>query len=279
MRILLIGLMCALLCCAPEVMGAVSASCRLFVVSVMPGLLPYMVLSLMLASRFSGRLPPWGMLLLGWGGGSPAGARLLALDGEKPRAQRIRLAVSTATMSPMFLYGTAGGWLGSPMAGVALLFSVLLGGWLAGLAAQAFERPAAGEAPATADSHPGAPLSFGEAVEQTARTLLLVCGTMAMLRIPAAIAEVMFAGAALPLVTLLEVTAGAERIAVLPVPLPLRTALMAGATGFGGMAIIMQNRALYPKGFLFLPCQVMWQALHGAFSFLLALGAMQLLPD
>lgn len=278
MRILLIGLMGALLCCAPEVMAAVSASCRLFVTAVMPGLLPYMVLSLMLASRFSRRLPAWGMLLLGWGGGSPAGARLLALDGETPRAQRIRLAVSTATMSPMFLLGTAGGWLGSPVAGMVLLFSVLLGGWLAGLTAGMAERSGAGEGGASGGG-PVQPLSLGEAVEQTARTLLMVCGTMAMLRIPAAIAEVMFAGDALPLVALLEVTAGAERIAALPLPLALRTALMAWATGFGGMAILMQNRALYPRGFLSLPRQVMWQALHGAFSFLLALGVMQLLPD
>lgn len=277
MRILLIGLMCALLCCAPEVMAAVSASCRLFVTAVLPGLLPYMVLSAMLASRFPGRLPPWGMLLLGWGGGSPAGARLLASETGRPRRQRVFLAVATATMSPMFLCGTAGGWLGSPLAGAAVLASVLLGGWLAGLAAQALEGPAAGEACAPAGSHPAAPLSFGEAVEQAARTLLMVCGTMAMLRIPAAIAEVMFAGAALPAVALLEVTAGAERIAALPLPLPLRTALMAGATGFGGMAVLMQNRALYPRGFMSLPRQVMWQAVHGACSFLLALGLMQLL--
>lgn len=275
MRILLIGLMGALLCCAPEVMAAVSASCRLFVTAVMPGLLPYMVLSLMLASRFPGRLPAWGMLLLGWGGGSPAGARLLALDGETPRAQRIRLAVSTATMSPMFLLGTAGGWLGSPGAGAVLLISVLLGGWLAGLLAGAAERSGAGDGAASGGGLVQ-PLSFGAAVEQSARTMLLVCGTMAMLRIPAAIAEVMLADAALPAVTLLEVTVGAERIAALPLPLPMRTALVAGATGFGGMAIIMQNRALYPAGLLPLRRQVLWQAVHGAISFLLALGGTEL---
>ena len=274
MRILLMGLMCALLCCAPEVMDAASAACRLFVEAVLPGLLPYMVLSLMLASRFSGRIPAWGMLLLGWGGGSPAGARLLALREDMPRRQRIGLAAATATMSPMFLLGTVGGWLASPGAGLAVLVSVLAGGGLTGLAAYALagQGRAAGETPPP----PPAPLTFGMAVDQAARTMLLVCGTMVMLRIFARLAEIMFPAWALVLTTLLEVTTGVQAIASLPLPLALRTALAAGATGFGGMAVVMQNRALYPARFMPLAAQLGWQALHGGLSFLLALGLMQL---
>ena len=81
----------------------------------------------------------------------------------------------------------------------------------------------------------------------------------------------------LPLTTLLEVTTGTYQIASLPLPLPLRTALAAGATGMGGMAVLLQNRACYPKGLVSLGEQALWQALHGAASFLLALGLMLLL--
>ena len=63
----------------------------------------------------------------------------------------------------------------------------------------------------------------------------------------------------------------------LPLPLPLRTALAAGATGMGGMAVLLQNRALYPRGLVSLGEQVLWQVLHGAASFLLAMGLMLLL--
>ena len=61
-------------------MDAASAACRLFVQSVLPGLFPYMVLSLMLVSRMGAAMPRWLLVLLGWCGGSPTGARLLALS-------------------------------------------------------------------------------------------------------------------------------------------------------------------------------------------------------
>ena len=272
MRLFLPLLMLGLLLRAQTTMGAASAACRLFVTAVLPGLFPYMVLSLMLLSRVK-RTSPGLLMLLGWGGGSPTGARLLPLCPGLPRQKQIRLAVSCATMSPMFLLGTVGGWLDAPAAGVVVLLSVLLGGWLAGLAAGCASRPQAEEASSSAT--PMQPLSFGAAVEQSARTMLLVCGTMVMLRVFAALAaELLPAAWALPVTTLLEVTTGTAEIAALPLPLILRTALIAGATGFGGVAILLQNRAVYPEGFLPLGTQVLWQAVHGGLSFLLALGGM-----
>lgn len=275
MRVLIAAAMALLLFRSELVMGAVSASCRLFVTAVLPGLFPYMVLSAMLASRFR-HAPGWALTLLGWGGGSPAGARLLGLSGGLERRQQVRLAVSTATMSPMFLVGTCGTWLGSAAAGGVLLFSVLAGGGIAGAAAGLCTRAAADDADACEDGStgPGAAMTFGAAVEQAARTMLLVCGTMAMLRTFAALAAELLPGGALPVTTALEVTAGVQAITALPLPLPLRTAMIAGATGFGGMASVMQNRALYPPGLMGLPEQLLWQAVHGAVSFLLALGLM-----
>ena len=282
----LLLLMLCLLLRADLTMDAASAACHLFVTAVLPGLFPYMVLALMLTSRVR-RLSSGLLMLLGWGGGSPTGARLLGLYPDFPRREQLRVAVSCATMSPMFLLGTVGLWLDCRPAGVIVLSSVLAGGWIAGWAAgrTAQRRPSARRADRRADEgrsadHPAAhtPLAFGAAVEQSARTMLLVCGTMVMLRVFAALAaEALPAQLVLPVTTLLEVTTGTQSIAALPLPLPLRTALIAGATGFGGMAILLQNRAVYPEGFLPLGAQVGWQAVHGVISFLLALGGMTLL--
>lgn len=260
------------------VMASAEAACRLFVRSVLPGLFPYMTLSMMLVSRLSRRMSPGLLMLLGWCGGSPTGARLLSLCPALPMRTRRRLAITCSTMSPMFLWGTLGVWLHAPAAGLTILLSVILGGWITGQLAVIHIRP--GEAAACASAPPPTmePLTLGQAVEQTARTMLLVCGTMVMLRVPAdLLAEALPAAAALPLSTLLEVTTGAEAIAALPLPLPWKTALLAGVTGMGGAAIMLQNRAVWEPGFLRLPEQLLWQALHGVLSVLLALGGMELL--
>lgn len=274
MRGVLAAVMVVFLVRAELVMGAVSTSARLFVTAVMPGLFPYMVLSGMLVSRFR-RIPGWLLMLLGWGGGSPTGARLLGMAEGLSRRRRVRLAVSTATMSPMFLVGTCGGWLGSATAGIVLMASVLAGGWLAGAAAGALGRYSDEGAAEAAGQ--GGVMTFGAAVEQAARTMLLVCGTMAMLRAFAELAVELAPALALPVKAVLEVTAGVQAAAGLSLPLALRTALIAGITGFGGMAGVMQNRTLYPPGLMRLPEQLLWQMVHGALSFLLALGMMLLI--
>lgn len=276
MRLMLTALLALLLLRAQPVMDAAADACRLFVESVLPGLFPYMALSVMLVSRMR-RLNPWLLTLLGWGGGSPTGGRLLNLCPGLTARQRIRLAVSCATMSPMFLMGTIGGWLKSGTAGVCVLISVLMGGWLAGLMAGSLPRR---DISAGACAASGV-MSLGQAVEQTARTMLMVCGTMVMLRVFASLLtealECIAPALILPVTTLMEVTTGTVRIAALPLPLALRTAIIAGATGFGGMAVLMQNRAVWPGGMLPLPEQILWQAVHGGASFLIALGLMQML--
>lgn len=259
---------------ASEVMDAVSASCALFVKSVMPGLFPYMVLSLMLAGRLPERVPDWVLTLMGWCGGSPSGARLLRERGNLSAARKKRIAVSCAIMSPMFLMGTVPHWLENGFSGVCLLISSVAGGALVGALTPLWPvRAEQGDASA----RPSAPMSFGEAVEAAARTMLLVCGIMALLRVAAEFASALLAdypAARLALVTLLEVTCGTESIAALPLPLAFRTALIAGATGFGGTAIVMQNRSVLPRGVMGLGEQLFWQALHGVLSFLIALALM-----
>ena len=267
---LYVALMIALLLHARLTMSAASAACRLFVTAVLPGLFPYMVLSQMAVSRIKQPSPVL-IMLLGWGGGSPTGARLLPLCTGLSHREQVRLAVSCATMSPMFLLGTVGRWLKSSLAGAVCLVSVIAGGWLTGIIAGACSHTSNSAFRIPHSEFPS--LSFGAAVEQSARTMLLVCGTMVMLRVFAALAaQCLPQGLVLPVTTLLEVTTGAAAIAELPLPLMLRTAFIAGATGFGGMAIALQNRAVYPSGFMPLWQQMAWQALHGCISGLLALG-------
>lgn len=275
MRLMLVMLMMLLLSRPALVMDAASEACALFVSSVMPGLLPYMTLSQMLASRTQ-RMHPAALILLGWGGGSPTGGRLMALCPQLQGKQQVRLAVCCATMSPMFLQGTLGRWLGSSGAGWCILTAVLSGGALTGMLAGIIPR-----SKHTVTAVFPETLTLGQAVEQTARTLLMVCGTMAVLRVMAAlsceITERFLPWLTLPLTTLLEVTTGCASIASLPLPITLRTALMAGATGFGGMALVLQNRAVWPTGLMSLPEQILWQAVHGGLSFLIALGIMQMI--
>lgn len=273
MRILLLGMMALLLFRAPETMAAAEAACALFAKSVLPGLFSYLVLSQMLVSRCGRGLTPGAMLLLGWCGGSPTGARLLSMHQTESCRVRKALAVSCATMSPMFLLGTVGNWLNSRAAGVIVLLSVLLGGLCAGSLAYQWgshqvESPVRHVSPPS----PALPVSFAQAVEESAKTMLLVCGTMTMLRVFSTLTDLLPEALRLPLTTLLEVTTGAVRLAALPLPLALRIALLSVATGFGGCAVLMQNRALYPPGLMRLHEQMAWQALHGIFSGAIALG-------
>lgn len=180
MRILLAGMMALLLLRAPETMAAAEAACALFVRSVMPGLFPYLTLSQMLVSRCGRDMQPGLLMLLGWCGGSPTGARLLAMQGSRPHREQKALAVSCATMSPMFLLGTIGSWLNSRIAGAIVLLSVLAGACCAGRLAKRWTRVTSAEkVPEVVLS----PVSFARAVEDSARTMLLVCGTMTMLRV------------------------------------------------------------------------------------------------
>jgi len=265
------GLMLAagwLLLRSKTAMDAAAEACRLFVTGVMPGLLPYMTVTLMLTSRLRRPLRPWQLVLMGWCGGSPCGARLLREAGECPF--RRRAAAACATMSPMFLLGTLGQWLNSGRAGICLLLACLAGGVAAALTVK--ETPGASGSNASPEA-----LTLGQAVEMTARTLLMVCGMMALMRVAAKLLTEALSPwpvLSLTVTTLLEVTTGAQAIAALPLPLAMRTALIAGATGFGGAALMLQNRAVLQ--IFSLPEQIMLQVLHGTVSFLLALGLMQL---
>lgn len=276
MRAALIVLLVLLLLRAPVAMAAAGDSFRLFAQSVLPGLFPYMTVSLMLLSRLPRDVPPLALMVMGWCGGSPTGSRLIREAAWLRDGDRRRLAVTCATMSPMFLVGTLRDWTGDIRLCAGVLCAVLLGGYGTGLCVRGSRRA---QPCANAPAPPARPLSLGEAVEQTARTMLLVCGTMAMLRIAAVLSSRLLARwsiCQLVVTTLLEVTCGARQLAALPLPRVWRGALLSLATGFGGVSILLQNRAVLPEGLLRLREQLMYQLLHGAVSMLvfLALAAL-----
>jgi len=238
--------------------------------SVLPGLFPYMVLAQLLLSRLRPPAPLWLLTLLGWCGGSPTGARLAFSAPGLSGAQRRRLAVRCATMSPVFLVGTVGGWLDSGLAGACVLLAVLAGGALTGALVHGEHT-----SPAQGDAAPPAPITLGQSIGQSAQAMLTVCGSMVLMRVFAAALGGACPPLALPLTTLMEVTTGIGHICALPLPLALRGALAAGAAGFGGAALLLQNRACAP-GLTSPAAQGLYQALHGGFSFLIGLGLLLL---
>lgn len=133
----LIPMLCAgAMLLRPEVsLQAAADACALFARSVLPGLYPYMILLLVALDRLPAQAPYPLLVALGWGAGSPCGAKICAARQGRmdPRALR-RLTVCCGTMSPMFLYGTLGQWLQSPRAGLCILLAVLAGGLAASAA-------------------------------------------------------------------------------------------------------------------------------------------------
>lgn len=276
----LIPMLCAgAMLLRPEVsLQAAADACALFARSVLPGLYPYMILLLVALDRLPAQAPYPLLVALGWGAGSPCGAKICAARQGRmdPRALR-RLTVCCGTMSPMFLYGTLGQWLQSPRAGLCILLAVLAGGLAASAALSG-----GGESrqPSSAFST-AAPMSLGAAVEKASITLLTVCGCMVLGNVLSALLPALLPGlpqgARLGIACLAEVTTGSRALALLPLPLELRVALLSGETGFGALAILLQNRALGPRGLMPLWAQLGFQLLHGLLSALTGYGLALLL--
>lgn len=276
----LIPMLCAgAMLLRPEVsLQAAADACALFARSVLPGLYPYMILLLVALDRLPAQAPYPLLVALGWGAGSPCGAKICAArQGRMDSRALRRLTVCCGTMSPMFLYGTLGQWLQSPRAGLCILLAVLAGGLAASAAL-----PRGGESrqPSSAFSQ-AAPMSLGAAVEKASITLLTVCGCMVLGNVLSALLPALLPGlppgARLGIACLAEVTTGSCALALLPLPLELRVALLSGETGFGALAILLQNRALGPRGLMPLWAQLGFQLLHGLLSALVGYGLALLL--
>ncbi len=204
----------------------------------MPALFPYMVLSQLLASGVSAA---WLTPVLAMLGGSPAGARLIAQQGDPvPRAQR--LAALCATASPLFILGTLQG--GIPM---------LAAHWLGALAAYGFVRLLQKkEIPMETNSAPtsGARSTLPEAIRDASLAMVTVCGCMALFSALSALTAQVLPLSGLPsalLLSVLEMAGGCAKIQGLGLSPAITGPLLCAAVSFGGLSVFLQN-AVFLKG-------------------------------
>ncbi|MBR5111369.1 MAG: hypothetical protein IK099_14415 [Clostridia bacterium] len=203
--------------------------------AVAPVLGPFMACMLMLSSRTRGGMAA--RVAMGWLCGSPGGARLMREAGLRGRSAS-RTAAMTGTMSPMFLIGTVGGWLGDRRLGWVVFLCHVLGALGAGLCIPPGEKAAV--------SLP-APMPLGAALRESALALLTVALCMML-----GCAAAKMAACALPglapafqaaLQCALEVTGGVKSIIALQTP--FTAPLVCAAVSFGGLSLLAQNAAFW----------------------------------
>jgi len=224
--------------------------------AVVPVLGPFMACMLMVSSRMRG-----GMALrtaMGWLSGSPGGARLMREAGLRGRAA-LRAAVMTGTMSPMFLIGTVGGWLGDRRLGRVMLGCHILGALAIGLCVP---RPEKAEASAVS------PMPLGTALRESVLALLTVALCMMLGSVAARMAACAFPAmpmeAQAAMQCALEVTAGVK--AVLSLNTPYTAPLICAACSFGGLSLLLQNAAFWQDSGVTLGQLALLRVLHAILS-------------
>ena len=239
-----------------EAAEAAGQALSLWARSVAPVLGPFMACMLMVSSRIRGGLAM--RTVMGWLCGSPGGARLMR-EARLAGSGAVRAAAMTGTMSPMFLIGTVGGWLGDRRLGWMILACHLLGALGVGLCIRPEEKT---------DAPVGIPMPLGAALRESALALLTVALCM-MLRCAAA----RMAACALPglpieaqtaLQCALEVTGGVKGIAALRSP--YAAPLICAACSFGGLSLLAQNAAFWQDSGVTIGQLALLRLVHGVLS-------------
>ena len=227
--------------------GAARAALQTWALSVVPSLLPYMVLCRMLALQLAGsRLPPALLVAaLGLAGGSPSGAATLsgyARSGRLRRDALLPLCALTGTISPMFVLNTAGGWLGEPRLAHCLLAAHLLGAVLSAVLVKAFVR--CGPSPKEAlPDHCGSG-SPGDPIRESVRAILSVGGCIVFYSVVAeglSLLLPMHEKAAAVMHGALEAAGGANAICTAGFSRNTQALLTSAVLGFSGVSILAQN--------------------------------------
>lgn len=248
-----------------------------FAQGVLPALFPYMALCQLLSPalarmrRVPRALPVTALAFLG---GSPGGARLIALlcaqGALSPRQTRM-LAALTGTCSPMFLLGTVSAWACSHALGVCLLLSHWMGAALCALCVRAFDRSEMPQSAAPGSSPPPeTPPSLASAVQGSAQAMLTVGGCIALMTVAARLCACAFpalgSGAQAALHAALEMAGGAH--AILSLGLPPRTAAVCvcAAVSFGGVSVLLQNLSFLRTVGISVPYLALCRALHALFA-------------
>lgn len=267
----------ALAACGTVFFSNLSMNCALdaaqaFVTGVMPALFPMMVLGslLPLPKKTEHSCFPWAAVAFGWMSGSPASAhraQSLLNHGSLTGTQFEKLLALTGVMSPLFFTGTLAKWLGD----TRTAWIILLSHWAGAAITSALwpAKPCAGAAASETQKS----LSLPEAISQSARSLLAVCGAMMLFSIAAGLVRhglgLLFPrwtqrnGTLLSVLwALLEIGGGAKAvISAHPDP-----ALLCALCSFGGLSIWLQN--LLFVGESIRPVRLLgMRALHGAVGY------------
>lgn len=235
-----------------------------FTTGILPGLLPFSICALLLTAGHT--LPASLLLALALPAGSPTGARLLQ-DAGLSLPQARRAAAVTGVMSPMFFLYTLSAWLGDHRLGRLLLTVHIASAILCGCL---FPHRTRGRIAIP-------PLTVPQAVFQGAQAMLTVAGCVVVGAVSARMLLCALPG--LPpmptavLHSLLEVSAGTKALIARGASLPM----IAAATGFTGLSILLQNAAFWQKNGLTLGELARIAALRAALAFLLCLAACALI--
>lgn len=236
--------------------------------AVAPVLGPFMACMLMLSSRLGGGMAA--RTAMGWLCGSPGGARLMREAGLRGRAA-VRAAAMTGTMSPMFLIGTVGAWLGDRRLGWTVFLCHVLGALGVGLCVRPDEK---------AEAASPSPMPLGTALRESALALLTVALCMMLGCVAARMAACALPG--LPpetqaaLQCALEVTGGVKSVIALQTP--FSAPLACAAVSFGGLSLLAQNAAFWQDNGVSLGHLALLRLLHALLSGALCLIAVTLLP-
>lgn len=247
-----------LMWCSDAAMASARTAAEVFANGVMPALFPMMVLG-----KMAGASGGWKQAaVFGWLSGSPASAQRACVLWEAGRMPKLEKQLClTGVMSPMFFLGTLKAW-GVPGGET---WRMLLCHWLGAALCAAFWPDHS--APAGQKRTGEAAVSLPEAISQSARSLLAVCGTMMLFSIAAGVMRRLIGTAPWTAVwwALMEIGGGAHAVlGAFREPY----ALLCGLCSFGGLSIWLQN--LLFTGEKIRPVRLLvMRGLHGAVSFLL----------
>ena len=247
--LLLLAVLAALLRFPQVCMSSALSALRVWGLSVVPSLFPYMVLSRLLTRALHRRGMPTALCvpLLGLAGGSPSGAAALsgcARDSGLSRRALHALAALTGTISPMFFLGTLQSWADDTLLARRLLLAHLFGAAFA--ATCAFLLPGARDSEKRcANSAAPSPAQEESPIVQSVQAVLNVGGCIVAYSVLAAYASLLLPPSAQELRAVLhavlEAAGGAHALISAPLPPGLHAVLLAALTSFGGLSILSQN--------------------------------------
>ncbi len=243
--VLIIAAMLALLCFPDTASNTALEALRIWGLTVVPSLFPYMVLCQSLSSLMMEK--PRHLLLLspilGLLGGSPAGSAALAAgisaSSALPR-YALSLCALTGTISPMFFLGPVSAWLGSRTDGARLLIAHLGGAVAAAAAAMLLTSKRIIPSPSRKPPFPP-PNPIARSIDAILHaggciiffSVVVGCVSQVFPALDQRFQAVIHA--------VFEVSGGMQALINSPLPRRVSLTLMAAASGLSGFSILSQN--------------------------------------